>query len=293
MDDYTITFADKTLSTQHAEIPGQLRELLEAHYDVLFSAPSMRKTPFPAHRNRGVTIKVEDPVMSISVHAARSAKAVEILELTVQVREGFQQEDFEAEKGFDCTFCHVKAGSACINTDGRKLTYAGTRKYRRRTHAARREALRVSNGSTAHRAVRKTVPLLSTVFIGGELLEQKQSNAWDKVISGYRDMFGSREVADNLIRGAVKVLERHHPGKIWSHREFQEFACSNISGPHDHPEKFIGRFLVTAYKAHQVSAKEFEGFQRQGLKVYAKHIGMDFAPHPLGGFVAVRGLKEL
>jgi hypothetical protein len=269
MDDYTITFADKTLSTQHAEIPGQLRELLEAHYDVLFSAPSMRKTPFPAHRNRGVTIKVEDPVMSISVHAARSAKAVEILELTVQVREGFQ------------------------HTDGRKLTYAGTRKYRRRTHAARREALRVSNGSTAHRAVRKTVPLLSTVFIGGELLEQKQSNAWDKVISGYRDMFGSREVADNLIRGAVKVLERHHPGKIWSHREFQEFACSNISGPHDHPEKFIGRFLVTAYKAHQVSAKEFEGFQRQGLKVYAKHIGMDFAPHPLGGFVAVRGLKEL
>jgi len=291
--EHDITFADNDVMRQYKAIPEDLCDYLEAQYDVLLSATSMRKAPFPAHRNRGVSIRVEDPALSVTVHAVRSQGTVEILGLILKRREGFQQEDYETEQSVDCVFCGAKAGSRCLNTDGRQLTYAGDRRRRRRTHYARRELYLTGVVTRRGKNPMKQAAPLSSEYIGTELLEARRGDDWDKLIADFRHMYSSPEVADGLITGAMKVVERHQPGRIWGRGEFWAFVCTNVSGPHTEPEKFINRLMATAYKSGQISQMQLDEFRRYGLKSYAEFIGLDFAPHPMGGLVAVRGLKEI
>jgi hypothetical protein len=291
MEQLEIFFEDNEILKQYEAIPAPLQRKLETHFATLVACVSMRKTPFPAHRNRGVSITVENPRTTVVVHATRVQGGVEILGVIARVRTPDQQEDYRAERGVDCPFCGAGKGNACVGTDGHVLTYVGTRKDKRRTHAARRE-LHQTGSVKRFSGVQKSIPFMTASGIRNEMADGRDSD-WAEVFDQYRNMYDSVEMADGLVDGAMRVIEKHHPDHLWSPSKFWNLMCEHISGPHENPDRMIVTMMGRSLRLGIITQKQHDYYLRMGVRGYAAFVGLDFAPHPLGGFVAVRSLKGI
>jgi hypothetical protein len=291
MEPHKTVFVNDKLVQQYKEIPDSLVLQLDAHYDTFMSAVSMRKAPFPAHRNRGVSIRVEDWRMIAVVHAIRVKDTVEIHDISIKMRNEEQQEDYLVQQEVHCPFCKAERGDPCKAPNGTLLTYTSTKSWRRRTHGERRRlrqtgvelSTRIQKGKTA----RLFASGIRNEIFGGD------DPKWRAMGQSYRNMFDEQSTADGLIDGAVRVLEKHHPSLQWSPSEFLSFMCDQVSGPHADIQRLLVRTMTSAYNVKLIDAKQFEYFKRAGVMAYADFAGMGFAPHSSGGFVAVRGLTEL
>jgi hypothetical protein len=291
MEANELVFLSDDLAQQYKEIPVDLAHQLDSHYDTLMSAESMRKAPFPPHRNRGVSIKVEKPQVVVIVHAVRVKGTVEIHGINIRPRNDDQQEDYLAQQEVYCPFCKAVRGEPCKAPNGTVLTYVGTRSWRRRTHADRREFQQTGVDPSTRNAKSKSNALFASGIrseVSGDM-----DPSWLAVVEEYRSAFSDHAMADGLIGAAVRVLEKHHPDLLWKPRDFLNFMHEQVSGPHADRGRLIMRSLATAHRLGVVDAQQFAYYQRSGPKAYADFAGLDFAPHPLGGFVAVRGLKDL
>lgn len=286
-----IFFADKETEEQFEQIPQELQQELDEHFATLLACESMRKAPFPAHRNRGVSITVEIPEFTAIVHATRMDGEIAVLGIINRVRTKEQQQDYLAEKAVDCPFCGALMGEPCKATDGHPLTYVGTRKHKRRTHAARRE-LHQTGDVRYSSTIQKSIPFLTASGIRNELAESIDQD-WAEVFDQFRNMYDTDEMGDGLIDGAMRVIEKHYPNHLWSPKKFWHLMCEQVSGPHENVQQLVLSTMARNLRVRIITQKQFDYYRTTGVMGYAAYVGMDFAPHPLGGFVAVRNLKEI
>lgn len=290
MSDYEINFADSSMKLRYDEIEPGVQSRLDEHFDTLMSASSMRKTPFPAHANRGVSITVETVEVKVVVHAARTKKSVEVLGLSVGVRNAEQRADYEAQNAVDCPMCKAAVGAPCRAPDGHRLTYAASNEYRALTHLARREYYQtgeVPEGIAAIESPR------TNAFILGDLLNGETNKYWAQTLNEYRAMFPDQETADGMIRGAMRVVIRHAPDRLWTRRNFWKFMSERVTGPHEDPNRVAVSTFTRRYGKSGMLRERYRTILRQGPAACAKHTGLSFAPHPQGGYVAVRHVKDL
>lgn len=290
MSDYQINFADDAMAAAYEKVDADLQQQLDGHFDTLMSAPAMRKTPFPAHANRGVSITVETVDAKVVVHAARTKKSVEVLGLAVEVRSTEQRADYEAQNAVDCPMCKAAVGAPCRAPDGHRLTYAASNEYRALTHSARREYHQtgeVPEGIAAIESPR------TNAFIIGDLLGGDANKHWTQTLNEYRAMFPDQETADGMIRGAMRVVIRHAPDRLWTRRNFWKFMSERVTGPHEDPNRVAVSTFTRRYGKSGMLRERYRTILRQGPAACAAHMGLAFAPHPQGGYVAVRHVKDL
>ena len=290
MSNYEINFADDVMAEQYSEIDSSIQQRLDGHFDTLMSAKAMRKTPFPAHANRGVSITVETVDAKVVVHAARTKTSVEVLGLTVENRTTEQRADYEAQNAVDCPMCKAAVGSPCRAPDGHRLTYAATNEYRSLTHSARREYYKTGEVPEGIASVESP---RTNAFILGDLLGGDANKHWAQMLNEYRRLFPDQETADGLIRGAMRVVVRHAPDRLWTRRKFWKFMTTQVTGPHEDPNRVAVGAFAARYGKYGMPRERYKAILAKGPAACAAHMRLDFAPHPQGGYVAVRHVKDL
>lgn len=112
---YEIRFADQSAIREYALIPADLRQKLDAHFRVIAHARSLRNLPYPAHANRGVTVRESNYEMNISLHVARTGRSGEIEVLGVRLRVLSDSESYTAVvmKSSPCPNCGSGKGDPC------------------------------------------------------------------------------------------------------------------------------------------------------------------------------------
>lgn len=115
MSDPVLTFDTFELKDDYSIIPVDLQDELTGHFTTLRTAPCMRKLPYPAHANRGVTIRVENYEAKVSVHAARTPglRTIEVLGLSVLFRSDEEAMLNDVVNTVMCHYCEARKGQPC------------------------------------------------------------------------------------------------------------------------------------------------------------------------------------
>lgn len=112
---HQLLFTDQQMVKDYELIPEDVKHKFKAHFEKVASAKSLRGLPYPAHANRGVTVREQNYEVSASVHVARTRRDGEIEVLGVNVRFLTDEESYFAGsiRECPCPRCGVGKGEPC------------------------------------------------------------------------------------------------------------------------------------------------------------------------------------
>lgn len=283
MYDYSVTTPDIETRRQYEELPDHVKSELSSHFEAIHSAKSLRKLAYPAHRNRGVTIRYEDPALKVSLHVARDAdRNIQILGLLSTIRDVVGMQDYRAVHTTRCPECGQAPGQPCRLPVG-DLTD--------RPHLSRRKATE----NLLEESARPPKDATTWSLTGPEIVEiltgvRPVPAGWDESFASYRALKGAD--GDPVLRASAAFVAARNPKRMWNPVAFRLFVEESVSGPYTSPLQ-AGAFWIRRDRGlrrlTEVQARSC--LTGNGPALYAQKLGAVFLPLEGGRVVAVENPK--
>lgn len=282
MSGYTVTFASDEVLEQFQSLPEPTLQEIDRHFEVIHAAPSMRKTPYPAHRNRGVTVRFESREAKVSLHVARDEnKNITVIGIIASLNSARRAYDFEVVRDVDCTHCGQPAGKPCRLPSGEKADHP---------HDPRAAAYTGSERVTSGRSDVKESPWAITSDQIVEAIHGRLEVApeWGRFFDRYAASHADEKIGRLVLLGGALLAQKRAPKKSWMCREFSAFVFEKVSGPHATPVEVAIGWVRRDFGVHRITEQEMRFYLTAGNPIeYAKRIGAVFVPLPTGQILAV------
>lgn len=283
MHDYTVITPDIRIREQYEALPEHVRSELSAHFEAVHCAKSLRKLPYPAHRNRGVTVRYEDEELKVSLHIARDQdRNIQILGLLSTIRDVVGMQDYKAVHSVKCPECHQAPGSACRMPGGEATD---------RPHLRRRMAM--ESVEADHTVPDGKAPTWS--LTAGEILaalkgEMEAPDAWRQSFDSYRVLKGRD--GDLMLRGAAAFVAARNPRRMWSPLSFRLFVEESVTGPFLGPMQVAASWVRRDRGLRRLTEREAHAYlTKDGPLIYARQIGATFFPLEDARIMAIENPK--
>lgn len=279
MSDYSVIIGSRDIRDTYEELPDRVREGLASHFDKIHTARSLRKLPYPAHRNRGVTLRYEDESIKVSLHVARDdERNIEILGLIQEIRDLKGMKDYEAVQSMRCPLCARPPGSVCRLPGGEMAD---------RPHLERRKAMEKALSRPEAQSGRATVWALNGREIFEVLTDSRDTSAaWNRSFDAYRALKGAD--ADLMLKGAAVFVGNRNPERLWTPSGFRLFVEESVSGPYVSPLQVATEWVRRDRGLRRMTEIEARTYlTNAGPIQYAQKIGAVFARLEDGRILAV------
>jgi hypothetical protein len=285
---YEITFANDEVMEQFEAIPDSARKEMDVHFEAVHTATAMRKLPYSAHRNRGVTIRFESAEARVSLHVARDEhRNIEVLGIILKLNSERRAYDFEVIRDVDCTHCGQPAGQPCRLPSGEKADHPHDPRS-----AAYTGADRVTSG-------RKDVKESPWTVSSNQIVEAIHGRLeiapeWGRFFERYAHSHADPKTGRLVLLGGALLAQKRAPEKKWTCRAFSAFIHEKVSGPHPGPLEVSTAWVRRDFGVRRISEQEMRFYLTAGNPVeYAKRIGAVFVPLPTGMILAVEDPSDL